>query len=320
MSSAVAFAFAAGALSTVNPCGFAVLPAFLAYYLGAEAGTAPSSLTARLARGLGAGAAVSVGFAAVFTVAGLLLAAGLRLIIGAVPWAAVAVGAGLTVLGVLLLAGRKIGITVNANGLAGDGKGARGLMAFGAAYALASLSCTVAVLLAVVGQALAAADVVAVLAVFAAYAAGAASVLVLLTVSAALASGALARVVRRALPFAGRVSGAFLVLSGLYLIAYWVPQLAGQRDGTAFNPRRRCARRQRDHHCSLPGAMLWFPGRRPTAPSRSSRTMSACPACRNVSAVMCTSAPWRVTSLPSVGHHGTRPTASSGRRSIVASA
>jgi len=45
----------------------------------------------------------------VFTVAGLLLAAGLRLIIGAVPWAAVAVGAGLVVLGALLLAGRKIG-------------------------------------------------------------------------------------------------------------------------------------------------------------------------------------------------------------------
>ncbi len=76
-------------------------------------------------------------------------------------------------LGVLLLAGREIGIAVNANGLAGDDKGARDLAAFGAAYALASLSCTVAVLLAVVGQALAAADVVAVLAVFAAYAAGA---------------------------------------------------------------------------------------------------------------------------------------------------
>jgi cytochrome c-type biogenesis protein len=171
----------------------------------------------------------------VFTVAGLLLAAGLRLIIRAVPWAAAAVGAGLVVLGVLLLAGRKIGIAVNGNGLAGDGKGARGLVAFGAAYALASLSCTVAVLSAVVGQALAAADVVAVLAVFAAYAAGSASVLVLLTVSAALASGALTRVVRRALPCAGRLSGAFLVLSGLYLIAYWVPQLAGQREGTSLS-------------------------------------------------------------------------------------
>lgn len=235
MSSAVAFAFAAGALSTVNPCGFAVLPAFLAYYLGQTADAGPLPLPARLARGVGAGAALSAGFAAVFTLAGLLLAAGLRLIIGVIPWIAVAVGAALIALGLMLLAGRKIGLAVNANGLAGHDRGVRGLVLFGAAYALASLSCTVAVLLAVVGQALAAADVVAVIAVFAAYSLGAASVLVLLTVSAAVASGAMARVVRRSLPYVGRVSGAFLVLSGAYLLAYWLPQLAGQRDGTAVS-------------------------------------------------------------------------------------
>jgi cytochrome c-type biogenesis protein len=235
MSSAVAFAFAAGALSTVNPCGFAVLPAFLAYYLGRQADAEPVPLPTRVARGVGAGAALSAGFAAVFTVAGLLLAAGLRLIIGAVPWIAVGVGAGLIALGLLLLAGRKIGVTVNANGLAGREGGVRGLVLFGVAYALASLSCTVAVLLAVVGQALAAADLLAVIAVFAAYSLGAASVLVLLTVSAAVASGAMARVVRRALPYVGRVSGGFLVLSGAYLLAYWLPQLAGDRDGTALS-------------------------------------------------------------------------------------
>ena len=235
MSSAVAFAFAAGALSTVNPCGFAVLPAFLAYYLGQQADAGPAPLATRVARGVGAGAALSAGFAAVFTVAGLLLAAGLRLIIGAVPWIAVGVGAGLIALGLMLLAGRKIGLAVNANGLAGQDRGVRGLVLFGAAYALVSLSCTVAVLLAVVGQALAAADLLAVIAVFAAYSLGAASVLVLLTVSAAVASGAMARVVRRALPYVGRVSGGFLVLSGAYLLAYWLPQLAGDRDGTALS-------------------------------------------------------------------------------------
>lgn len=209
MSSAVAFAFAAGALSTVNPCGFAVLPAFLAYYLGQQADAGPVALPTRLARGVGAGAALSAGFAAVFTVAGLLLAAGLRLIIGAVPWIAVGIGAGLIGLGLLLLAGRKIGLAVNANGLAGRDRGVRGLVVFGAAYALASLSCTVAVLLAVIGQAVAAADLLAVVAVFVAYSLGAASVLVLLTVSAAVASGAMARLVRRALPYVGRVSGGF---------------------------------------------------------------------------------------------------------------
>ncbi|MDP9394233.1 MAG: hypothetical protein M3Q27_08240 [Actinomycetota bacterium] len=143
-------------------------------------------------------------------------------------------------------------------------------MAFGAAYAL---SCTVAVLLAVVGQALAAADVVAVLAVFAAYAAGAASVLVLLTVSAALASGALARVVRRALPFAGRVSGAVLVLSGLYLIAYWVPQLAGQRDGTSLSRRGGALAAMRPNGCKA----IPPPSRPPQPPSRSSAPRSVHP-------------------------------------------
>jgi cytochrome c-type biogenesis protein len=235
MSSAIAFAFAAGALSTVNPCGFAVLPAFLAYYLGQQADAGPQPLATRVFRGVGSGLALSAGFAIVFTVAGLLLAAGLRLIIGAVPWIAVGVGAGLIALGLLLLAGRKIGLAVNANGLAGRDGGVRGLVLFGAAYALASLSCTVAVLLAVVGQALAAADLLAVISVFAAYSLGAASVLVLLTVSAAVASGAMARVVRKALPYVGRVSGGFLVMSGAYLLAYWLPQLAGDRDGTALS-------------------------------------------------------------------------------------
>ncbi len=96
---------------------------------------------------------MSAGFAAVFTVAGLLLSAGLRVLIGIVPCAAVAVGVALVVLGVLLVTGRKVGLSVNVNGIAGRRTGPVGLVLFGAGYALASLSCTVAVLLAVVGQA-----------------------------------------------------------------------------------------------------------------------------------------------------------------------
>ncbi len=237
MSATLTFAFGAGALSTVNPCGFALLPAFLAYYLGQEASSARPALAGRLTRGVRAGIALSAGYAGVFTVAGLLLAAGLRLLIGVVPWVAVLVGGALVALGLVLMAGRTVGLRVDATALTrnGDRAGLRGVVVFGAAYAIASLSCTLAVLLAVVGQALASADVLAVVAVFAAYAAGAASVLVLLAVSAALASGALARAVRRALPFVGRLSGAVLVISGVYLVAYWLPQLAGDRSGTPLS-------------------------------------------------------------------------------------
>lgn len=235
MFATLSFAFAAGALSTVNPCGFALLPGFLAYYIGQETGSASPSLLSRVYRGIRVGAALSAGYAVVFTIAGLLLAAGLRLLIGFVPWVVVVVGVGLVLLGVVLMTGRTVGLQFGTGAVGGRRSGVAGVVAYGAAYAVASLSCTLAVLLAVVAQALAAADAVAVISVFAAYAAGAASVLILLAVSAALASGALARAVRRTLPFVGRISGAVLVLSGAYLIAYWVPQLTGSRGDTALS-------------------------------------------------------------------------------------
>ena len=73
MNGLVAFAFGAGMLSTVNPCGFALLPAFLAYNLGSDnaptptSGTPSSAVGRRVLNGLATGALVSVGFAGVFT-------------------------------------------------------------------------------------------------------------------------------------------------------------------------------------------------------------------------------------------------------------
>ena len=67
MNGLVAFAFGAGMLSTVNPCGFALLPAFLAYNLGSDnaptptSGTPSSAVGRRVLNGLATGALVSVG-------------------------------------------------------------------------------------------------------------------------------------------------------------------------------------------------------------------------------------------------------------------
>lgn len=108
------------------------------------------------------------------------------------------------------------------------------MVAFGAAYAVASLSCTLAVLLAVIGAALATSSVVLLFGVFLAYGADASTILLLLSVSTALAGGALERGMRRLARVVTRVSGAILVLSGLYLIAYWVPVLLGGRPDGAL--------------------------------------------------------------------------------------
>jgi cytochrome c-type biogenesis protein len=229
------FAFGAGMLAPVNPCGFAVLPAFFAYYLADQDDAGGGSvrakpLAAQIGHGFLVGLAVSAGFAGVFTLTGLLVSAGLRSLVTAVPWAAAAIGAVLVLLGALLLAGRQIRIPTGHGLQTGKSTGYRGLVLFGAAYAVASLSCTLAVLLAVVAQAAATANPLQLLAVFAAYGAGAASILVALALAAALAKETLARRIRSLLPAVTRLGGGVLALSGLYLILYWVPALTGQQN------------------------------------------------------------------------------------------
>lgn len=228
-----AFAFAAGALATVNPCGFAILPAFLAYYLGEDdedntpGGQGLPDVFARVTNGFLVGLAVTGGFVAVFSVAGLVVSLGLRALVGFVPWAAVVIGAGLVVAGLAMLSGRRVALNVGRDFAPGEGRSYRRMFAFGAGYAIASLSCTLAVLLAVIAQALATSNPAQMVGVFTAYALGTGTVLIALTVSAALAKAAVARVVRRLLPVIGRVGGAVLVASGAYLIAYWLPNLTG---------------------------------------------------------------------------------------------
>lgn len=228
MTAAVTLAFGAGLLATVNPCGFALLPGFLSFYLGgSEAEGASASTLARAREGFVVGLILSGAFSAVFVVTGLVVSAGLRSVLTAVPWVALGIGLLLIALGGAMLAGRRVSLLSTTRLQPGveQRTGYARVAAFGVAYALASLSCTLAIFLIVVGQALRVSGVVETLIVFGAYAAGSASVLLALSVSAALAQGWLARGVRRLVPLVNRLAGVLLLLSGLYLVAYWLPAL-----------------------------------------------------------------------------------------------
>ena len=73
----LALAFGAGLVATVNPCGFAMLPAYLSYFMGLndddDRGRGASLRSALLV-----GAVVSAGFLLVFGIAGILITAGVR--------------------------------------------------------------------------------------------------------------------------------------------------------------------------------------------------------------------------------------------------
>ncbi|MDI3312783.1 MAG: cytochrome c biogenesis protein CcdA [Mycobacterium sp.] len=233
----LALAFGAGMLAPVNPCGFAVLPAYLAYAVDAadHPGARVGALS-RLAGGLRAGSALTAGFAGTLTVIGLLLALGLRSLLRLIPWLAAALGAGLAVVGLVMLVGRQLPLRLPTRSSSTRRQAPLGMVAFGAGYALASASCSIAVLLAVITQALATTNISGMLLVFTAYAAGAATLLLCLAVFAAFASGLITRFLRRLLPYMNRIAGAVLAISGGYLVLYWLPQLFGGQPGaTAFN-------------------------------------------------------------------------------------
>jgi cytochrome c-type biogenesis protein len=106
---AIFFAFSAGMVATLNPCGFALLPTLVSYYLGtSEREFQQASLVARLGRGLLLGLLVSAGFLTVFAVAGVVAALGSHVLYAVTPWATVVIGAVLVLLGGWLLLGHSV--------------------------------------------------------------------------------------------------------------------------------------------------------------------------------------------------------------------
>lgn len=232
MDGSLSLAFGAGMLATVSPCGLAMLPGFLAYYIGTDV-TATQQATSRTAvmrrsvQGLRTGSLISIGFFSVFVATALVVTAGLRSVVEAIPWVAVAVGIVLVVVGTLMLAGRKVAMGLRFNPLRTGGRGPIAMIAYGAAYAVASLSCSLGVLLALIGTGLSASSMTSLLRTFAAFSAGSATILVLLALSAAMASGGLAKALQRSSRYATQAAGVIVVLSGIYMVAYWVPSLDG---------------------------------------------------------------------------------------------
>jgi cytochrome c-type biogenesis protein len=221
-----AFAFTAGLVATLNPCGFAMLPAYLSYFLGLdEAADGPAARG--WLRALQVGGVVSVGFQFVFGLAGILITAGVRAVVDALPWVALLVGTGVAVLGVAMLSGRDLSIALPTVSRAPSGRSLRGVFWFGVSYAVASLSCTLPVFLVVVAGTIPQLGSISGVATFLVYGAGMSALLLLITLALAFGKQVVVARVRRGSAAVGRIAGGILVLAGGYIVFFWVSTLAG---------------------------------------------------------------------------------------------
>lgn len=213
---ALLVALTAGMVAAFNPCGFAMLPAYLGLFLGDE--SAAKSRSA-VGRALGVGASVTLGFVAVFGVAGVLITSFGLQVAAWTPYVTVVVGPLLALLGVWLISGRELTVRLpRLNRRIGAGPG--GMFAYGVVYATVSLSCTIPVFLVAVVGAFRADSIVAGAAVLLSYAVGMGLVLTALAVALALAKDGLVRRTRAVLPYLNRISGALLLVAGAYITWY----------------------------------------------------------------------------------------------------
>lgn len=228
----LAYAFGVGMVATFNPCGFAMLPAYLSYFLGLEGATHPDQ-RASVLRALAVGLSVTFGFLVVFGIIGIVLKGSLDTIQARLPWVTLVLGIGLVCLGVWFLTGRTLRLPIPKPTRGADGRELWSTFLFGVSYALVSLSCTISTFLIAVTATFEESNFVSGVAVFIAYGLGMGLVLMVLTMAIALAEQGLVRNLRRVLPYVHRVSGGLLVIAGAYVAYYGWYELRVQDGDTS---------------------------------------------------------------------------------------
>lgn len=233
LDGAAAIALGAGMLAALNPCGFALLPAYLTLLV---IGDQPNRMVA-VQRALKMTAAMTAGFLVVFAAFGFLVAPVASSAQRYLPWVTVVVGILLLVAGLWLLAAR--GLPGPKPRLGGKGPitgSMRSMFGFGVSYAAASLTCTVAPFLAVVVAAFRADSVLAGSALFLLYGAGMGLVVGTAALSVALAQQSLVRGARRVGRLVPTAGGVLLVLVGAYVAYYGWWEIRVLRGGSTADP------------------------------------------------------------------------------------
>lgn len=220
----IGLAFAAGLVAVLNPCGFAMLPAYLLLVVRGQPSAEPASVLGAVGRALGATLGMALGFLTVFGLFAALTIAAADTVQRYLPYATVVIGTVLLALGIWLLAGRELTALTPRQRTARWAPTVRlgSMYGYGVSYAIASLSCTIGPFLAVTGAGLRGGSVAGSVIVYLAYIGGLTLVVGVLAIAAATASSALADRLRRILPFVNRLSGAVLVLVGLYVGYYGI--------------------------------------------------------------------------------------------------
>ena len=217
-------AFSAGLISFMNPCGFALLPVYITYYFKNE-GLEKSSLFKRIFAGLLLGFIVSLGFAAVFSIIGVLVSYLGRGLLKYAGWFDLLIGLLLVIVGFIYLFNMKAKIHISRITNFGQNLKANKLknkylsfFVYGIGFAIASLGCTLPIFLLVVTTSLKSAGFLNGMVTFLIYASGMSLFMILFSLAVAVSKTFIEKILNRALPYIYKLGPIIVIIAGAYLI------------------------------------------------------------------------------------------------------
>jgi len=230
------FALGAGLVAAVNPCGFAMLPAYLSYFLGLESDD-ETSTSRNIFRALAVGLTLTAGFVLFFTVIGILT----QTVVDAgtierrIPYATFGFGILMVPLGIAMMLGFEPKLSLPRMNKGTGSRELPSIFMFGVSYAVVSLSCTAPIFFGTVIGSFTSEGTIDGISVFVAYALGMSLVIMVLTLGMALGRSSIATNMRRVLPYVNRVSGALLIIAGVFLTLYGWWEIQVLDDPTTSN-------------------------------------------------------------------------------------
>jgi len=236
-SSQVTIALLAGILASFNPCGFALLPAYIGMLvLGETNPEGKNSTTRAYLRAFKFSFAMAIGLVAVFGSFALLISPFTNSIEKYLPYVTLFMGSALIILAIFMFMGKNLLIRKFINPNISPTKDFFTQIGYGITYALASLSCTIGPFVAVTGSALTSSSLTSIFTSFFFYGIGmSSSVLVV-----ALTTVALSKVSRfnsgRFYLIVSRFTSFLLLTVGGYLILYSIYELTSLRGEAIENP------------------------------------------------------------------------------------
>jgi cytochrome c biogenesis protein CcdA len=191
------------------------------YYLGTELNREDENKTTTLRRGLSVGIAVSSGFIGLFLVVGIISRAFTTVIRDNAKYAALVIGIGLVAMGIAMLFGWKLPIAQPDVSVQRK-RTTWNMFLFGIVYAIASIGCTIGLLISVILGSINRHGFVSGVISIVLYGLGMGLLVTSLTVALAFARVGLVSTIKKSFKWFDKITAVFVVLTGLYLSWYWL--------------------------------------------------------------------------------------------------